>query len=60
MGPMSGLAICQHPGESAYYLYGCDADWRSITDTWHQTLDEAKRQAEFEYEGVCKTWIDLA
>ena len=57
MGSMSGLAICQYDGEDAFYLFGCDADWQTVTDTWHQTLDDAKRQAEFEYEGINKTWI---
>jgi hypothetical protein len=60
MGAMAGLAICQYDGEDAFYLFGCDAEWQTITDGWHQTLDEAKRQAEFEYEGISKTWIDAA
>jgi hypothetical protein len=60
MGAMSGLAICQYEGEEAFYLFGCGSEWRTVTDTWHQTLDEAKSQAEFEYEGVSKTWIDAA
>jgi hypothetical protein len=56
MGAMSGLAICQ-PGEAQeYYLFGCDADWNVVTDTWHQSLDEAKDVAEFQYEGVNSTW----
>jgi hypothetical protein len=29
----------------------------SVTDTWHETLDEAKEQAEYEYEGIRNTWI---
>jgi predicted acylesterase/phospholipase RssA len=57
MGAMAGLAICQYPGEMEYYLFGCDGEWQAITDSWHQTLDEARRQAEFEYEGVTKTWV---
>ena len=57
MGPMAGLAICQYPGETCFYLFGCDADWRPITDTWHETLDDAQTQAGFEYEGVAKTWV---
>jgi hypothetical protein len=57
MGPMAGLAICQYAGQDAFYLFGCDADWQNVTDTWHQTLDDAQHQAEFEYEGVSKTWI---
>lgn len=56
MGPAAGLAICQYEGESAFYLFGCDEDWGTVTDTWHQTLEEAKAQAEFEYEGVSATW----
>lgn len=55
-GPMAGLAICQFPGESGYYLFGCDDDWREVTDTWHATLEQAKEQAEFEYEGITSTW----
>jgi hypothetical protein len=56
-GPISGLAICQYPGEDLFYLFGCDEQWESVTDTWHQTLEEAQSQAQFEYEGVSKTWV---
>lgn len=55
-GPAAGLAICQYPNDSSFYLFGCDADWTVISDTWHPTLDEAKSQAEFEYAGVSSTW----
>jgi hypothetical protein len=60
MCAIAGLAICQYGGEDAFYLFGCDPDWQTVTDTWHQTLDDAKHQAEFEYEGVSKTWIHAA
>ncbi|MBI2929747.1 MAG: hypothetical protein HYY24_29155 [Verrucomicrobia bacterium] len=56
-GPMAGLAICQYAGQNAFYLFGCDAGWQNVTDTWHQTLTDAQHQAEFEYEGVSKTWV---
>ena len=55
-GPAAGLAICQYDGDTAFYLFGCDADWFSVTDTWHETIEEAKSQAEFEYAGVSQTW----
>jgi len=55
-GPAAGLAIVQPDGEEAFYLLGCDAEWNSVTDTWHATLDEALAQAEAEYEGVSQTW----
>jgi hypothetical protein len=60
MGAMGGLAICQPPGSQEFYLFGCDVDWNVVTDTWHQSLDEAKEQAEYEYEGISKTWSYVA
>lgn len=42
MGPMAGLAICQHPGDTAYYLFGCDADWNNITDTLASDLGRSE------------------
>lgn len=54
-GPAAGLAICRS-GDGAFYLYGCDAEWNVVTDTWHETLEGALRQAELEYEGVTATW----
>ena len=59
-GPMFGLAICQYTEGKDFYLFGCDALWRCQTDTLHLTLDEAKEQAEFEYEGTSGTWIHLS
>ncbi len=56
MGAAAGLAICRYAGEDGYYLFGCDEDWGTQTDTWHETLEDAKAQAEFEYEGVSATW----
>jgi len=56
-GPAAGLIICQFDGESGFYLFGCDENWDQVTDTWHQTLEDAQHQAEFEYEGVSKTWV---
>ncbi len=53
-GPVRALAICQVG--SSYYLYGCDEEWNVVTDTWHETLEDAMDQAEFEYEGVSSTW----
>ncbi|HLK59631.1 MAG TPA: hypothetical protein VKU00_23930 [Chthonomonadaceae bacterium] len=52
----AGLAICQYEGEDSYYLFGCDAEWNTLSDTWHVTLENAKEQAEFEYAGVSATW----
>ena len=56
LGPANGLAICQYEGEEAFYLFGCDAQWNSVSDTWHECLEDAKSQAEYEYEGTMNTW----
>jgi hypothetical protein len=54
--PAINLAICQYPGDTQYYLFYCDADWNVQTDTAHASLDAAKDQAEFEYEGISASW----
>ena len=59
VGVAAGLAICKYDGGDAYYLFGCDAAWAVVTDTCHETLDEALAQAELEYQGVSETWSAL-
>jgi hypothetical protein len=54
--PAAGLAICENVDGMSFYLFGCNSDWVPITDTWHETLEKALRQAESEYEGVSLTW----
>jgi hypothetical protein len=54
------LAICQYQDGDGVYLFGCDQDWTSITDTWHATFDDAMAQAEFEHRGTITTWIEAA
>ena len=49
------IAIVAAEG-SAFYLMRFTESWKFITDTWHESLEEANRQAEFEYEGVAQTW----
>ena len=52
MGPAAALAICQYDGEDGCYLFYCDADWNVSTDTWHESVAAALRQATFEYVGL--------
>jgi hypothetical protein len=54
------LAICQYAGESSFYLFYCDEDWTVCTDTFHMTLEDAKHQAEYEYDGISRYWTDVA
>ena len=52
-----GLVIAEADDSAgAHYLFYCDADWNIVSDTWHRSLEDAKHQAEFEYEGIGQAW----
>src|SRR5690348_3348676 len=53
---ISNLAIAQYPEEAGFYLFQCDQRWNVITDTWHESVEAAETQAEFEYAGVSTIW----
>lgn len=59
IGTAIGLAICQYESENGFYLFSCDESWNTLTDTFHDTLEEAKAHAEFEYKNVNATWQSL-
>jgi hypothetical protein len=56
MPPFRGLVIVEESVGGPYYLLYCDDEWQSLTDTWHETLEDAKAQAAFEYEGISQAW----
>jgi hypothetical protein len=56
--PAKALAICRYEGSQDHYLFGCDADWRPITDTCHGSIEAAKEQADLEYEDIDGAWIE--
>ena len=56
LGSASGLAIGTYSGEPGFYLFFCDAGWNPFNNTWHDTIEAAKRAAEFEYEGIAASW----
>jgi hypothetical protein len=60
VGPFPRLMVATFPGDDGYYLLYCDESWNEITDTWHASLEDAKRQAEFEYRGINSRWCELA
>ena len=41
---------------SAFYLLYFDAEGVCLTDTWHETLDSAKGQAEYEFNISSTEW----
>lgn len=42
-----------------FFLYRLDANGQRITDTWHQTFEDAKHQAKFEYEDALGAWMKV-
>jgi hypothetical protein len=56
IGPVYGLAICKSDNPEGYYLFGCDENWKSITDTFHESIEDAMDQGEFEYKGTFNDW----
>lgn len=57
LGPPVNLAICQYDGDESFYLFTCDHEWRSQSDTWHQNLESAREQAEYECAGAKGAWL---
>jgi hypothetical protein len=51
------LEISEEDG--GYYLFHFDAGGVCFADTWHQTLDEAKQQASFEFGIESEDWSDV-
>jgi hypothetical protein len=58
-GPAWGVAICESRDDQGFFLFSCEDDRIPVTETWHASLDDARRQAEFEYEGLESTWETL-
>lgn len=56
--PVVGLAVCRHDGEAGVFLFGCDGEWNSLTDSWHPTVHEAIREAVHAHRGTVLTWTD--
>jgi hypothetical protein len=46
---LAALAIVRYQASEGVYLLYCDADWKSITDTYHDDVDGAIEQARFEF-----------
>jgi hypothetical protein len=54
----AALAIARYDSDPGFYLFYCDDGWTTITDTYHDTIEGAVAQAEFEFGHV--TFTDVA
>jgi hypothetical protein len=41
------------------FLYRFDAKGECVGDTWHMSIEDAKHQATYEYEGLVTNWQDV-
>ena len=53
---VAGLAICKYEDGRGFYLYYCDSEWATMTNTYHESIERAMDQAEFEFVGTRLTW----
>jgi hypothetical protein len=54
--PPAELRIIQFSDDPGFYLLYYDATGEEITDTYHESIDEAKAQAAFEFEVTPEEW----
>ena len=54
------LRIVRYGVEAGFYLLYLDETGGEITDTWHESLDDAMHQAEFEFGVKPADWAILA
>jgi hypothetical protein len=52
-----GIAICKGDGYGVF-LFTCEEDWMPVFDSWHANVEEAKRQAAFEFGGLDSGWLE--
>lgn len=45
--------------QEGVYLFHYDSDGVCVADTWHQSVEEAKQQAEFEFGVDREGWVKL-
>lgn len=57
--PAQRLEIVQVPPDNGYYLLYLDEDGAEMTDTWHESIDRAMDQANFEFGLVPGEWKHL-
>jgi hypothetical protein len=50
VGDFAAVAIARYDEEpTGVYLFYCDRGWNVVTDTWHEDVESAVQQANFEF-----------
>jgi hypothetical protein len=56
--PTAELKIMRYEGTSGFYLLHFDIDGNELNDTYHDSLEDALHQAEYEFRIEPSEWID--
>ena len=56
--PFNELVVAHYPGTTGYYLMHHSVDGMA-TDTWHETLEDALFQREWEFEVKPEEWLEV-
>ena len=59
MSPASVLVIVEHE-DSGIFLYRFAIDGAVVGDTWHESVEEAQGQAQFEYGIAASSWRPIS
>jgi len=52
------LRIVQYESDSGFYLFYCDESGTAMIDTYHESIEAAMDQAEFEFRVEESDWED--
>ena len=56
--PILAYAVAKYDTDGGYYLFALNQSWAVIGDTYWQSLDEAKRQGQYEAGILPEDWRD--
>jgi hypothetical protein len=57
LGPATFLVVDERP--DGVFLYRFGAAGECVGDTWHMSVDDAKHQAAYEFEGLIGGWDEV-
>jgi hypothetical protein len=55
----ASLQIAQYDNDAGFYLFYLNEKNEVMTDTWHETIEEAMDQAEWEFQIVSDEWTTI-
>ena len=55
----TSLQIAQYDNDAGFYLFYLNEKNEIMTDTWHQTIEDAIEQAEWEFQIDSKGWVTV-